>query len=51
MSIVDDVKTRYKSGSLLMRLIYINIAVFVVLRVVGFVSFLATGSSANFLAL
>lgn len=47
MSIVDDVKTRYKSGSLLMRLIYINIAVFVVLRVVGFVSFLATGSSAN----
>ena len=47
MSIVDDVKTRYKGGSLLMRLIYINIAVFVVLRVAGFVSFLATGSSAN----
>ncbi|MBR5117380.1 MAG: rhomboid family intramembrane serine protease [Muribaculaceae bacterium] len=48
MSIVDDLKTRYQSSSLLMRFIYINIAVFVVLRVVGFMSFLLAGSSASF---
>lgn len=47
MSIVDDLKTRYKGSSLLVRFIYINIAVFVVLRLVGFISFLATGSSAS----
>lgn len=45
MSIVDDLKIRYKGSSLLMRFIYINIAVFVMLRLVGFISFLVTGSS------
>lgn len=47
MSIVDDIKSRYKGGSLLMRFIYINIAVFVVLRLAGFISFLISGSSAT----
>ena len=47
MSIVDDLKTRYKVSTLLMRFIYINIAVFVVLRLVGFISFLVTGSSTS----
>lgn len=47
MSIVDDIKARYKGSTLLVRFIYINIAVFVVLRLVGFISFLGTGSSAS----
>jgi membrane associated rhomboid family serine protease len=41
----DDLKNQYKAASLLMRLIYINIAVFVVLRLVGIVSFLTTGTN------
>lgn len=41
----DDIKNRYNAASLLMRFIYINIAVFVILRLVGVVSFLGTGSS------
>lgn len=45
MSIVDDLKARYQSSTLLMRFIYINITVFVVLRVVGFVSFLFAGTN------
>lgn len=48
MSIVDDFRIRYKGSSLLMRFIYINIAVFVMLRLAGFISFLLTGSSACF---
>lgn len=48
MSIIDDLKIRYKDSSLLMRFIYINIAVFVVLRLVGFMSFLFTGASDTF---
>ena len=41
----DEIKNRYNAASLLMRFIYINIAVFVILRLVGVVSFLGTGSS------
>ncbi len=47
MSIVDDLRMRYRGSSLLLRFIYINIAVFVVLRIAGFVSFLISGSSAT----
>ena len=43
MSIVDDLRMRYRGSSLLLRFIYINIAVFVVLRIAGFVSFLISG--------
>lgn len=46
MSLVENIWKRYKSSSLLLRFIYINIAVFVVLRIIGVVSFLFTGSSA-----
>lgn len=45
MSLVENIWKRYKSCSLLLRFIYINIAVFVLLRLIGFVSFLFTGSS------
>lgn len=48
MGFIDDMKQRYRGASLLMRFIYINIAVFVVLRVLGLLSFFGTGSSANF---
>ena len=41
----DEIKNRYNAASLLMRFIYINIAVFVVLRLVGVLSFLGTGDS------
>ena len=37
MAIIDDLKTRYSQGSMLMRFIYINIAVFVVLHVLTLV--------------
>lgn len=37
--------TRYSASSLLMRIIYINIAVFVILRLSGILSFLAIGNS------
>ena len=47
MSIVDDLRMRYRGSSLLLRFIYINIAVFVVLRIAGFVSFLISGLSAT----
>lgn len=40
----DEIKNRYNAASLLLRFIYINVAVFVVLRLVGLVSFLGTGS-------
>lgn len=45
----DEFKRHYLASSLLMRFIYINIAVFVVLRLVGLVSFLGTGSSNSLL--
>lgn len=45
----DEIKNKYNAASLLMRFIYINIAVFVVLRLVGLVSFLGTGSSSSLL--
>ena len=34
MSIVDEIKQSYKSGSTLTRLIYINIGVFVSIRLI-----------------
>ncbi len=39
MAFIDDLKYRYRTGSMLMRLIYVNIAVFVVFRVLGLVAF------------
>ncbi len=45
----DEIKNRYNAASLLMRLIYINIGVFVVLRLVGVLSFLGTGSTSGLL--
>ena len=45
MSIIENFKKQYKRSSLLMRFIFINIAVFVVLRLAGFVSFLFFGES------
>ena len=40
MEIIDKLKYRYQSSSVLLRLIYINIAVFVVLRLLVLVSFI-----------
>lgn len=48
MAFIDDIKRSYRSGSMLLRLIYINIAVFVVLRLLGLVFFLA-GENIEFL--
>lgn len=45
MTVFDSLKDRYSRLSLLMRFIIINIAVFVVLRIVDIVSFLATGTT------
>lgn len=47
MGFIDNIRQRYSSASLLMRFIYINIAVFVVLRIAGLISFFVTGSSDN----
>lgn len=47
MAIINDMKSRYRSASLLMRIIYINVAVWIVLRLVGVFSLLATGSSVS----
>lgn len=41
MAFIDDLKNKYREGSMLMRLIYINIAVFVVLHIIGLVSVLS----------
>lgn len=35
MAIIDELKLKYKQGSMLMRIIYINIAIFVVMMFVG----------------
>lgn len=48
MGFIDELKQRYSGASLLIRFIYINIAVFVVLRILGLISFLGTGSSGSF---
>lgn len=40
MAFINEMKNKYRTSSMLMRLIYINIAVFVVLRVIGLVGFL-----------
>jgi membrane associated rhomboid family serine protease len=40
MAIIDEIKNKYKSGSMLMRIIYINIAVFIVLHIVTFLGVL-----------
>ena len=45
MSLIDDLRVRYRNSTLLLRFIYINIAVFVVLRFAGFLSYLISGSS------
>lgn len=48
MSVFDSFKNRYSRSSLLMRFIIINITVFVVLRIIGLVSFITTGTSSTF---
>lgn len=40
----DTLVRKYKSSSLLLRFIYINIAVFVIIRLVGLVTFIALGT-------
>ena len=40
MAIWDNIKLRYRSGNTLMRLIYVNVAVFLLLRVLAFVGLL-----------
>lgn len=40
MAIIDDIKRTYRQGTMLMRIIYINIAVFVLLHVVALVGIL-----------
>ena len=37
MAIIDDIKRKYRQGTMLMRVIYINIAIFVLLHLVAFV--------------
>ena len=43
----DQLRNKYNASSLLLRIIYINIAVFVVLRLAGVISFLAFGSTTS----
>ena len=40
MAIIDDIRYRYNAGSMLMRFIYINIAVFLIVWLISFVGFL-----------
>lgn len=40
MGIFDDLTTRYRSSTLLVRLIYINVGIFIVLRLVALIGFL-----------
>ena len=47
MGIWNDIKGRYKAGSLLMRIIYINIGVFVVLRLLALVGFFFKADTAS----
>lgn len=37
MAIIDDIKRKYRQGTMLMRIIYINIAIFVILHLVALV--------------
>ena len=46
MAIWDELKRRFNEGSMLMRLIYVNVGVFLVVRLVGIVMFFA-GSDIN----
>lgn len=40
MAIIDDIKRKYRQGTMLMRIIYINIAIFVLLHLVALVGIL-----------
>ena len=40
MAIIDDIKLKYKQGTMLMRIIYINIAVFILLHLLGLIGLL-----------
>ena len=40
MAIVDDIKRKYRQGTMLMRIIYINIGVFVLVHLVALVGVL-----------
>ena len=49
MAIIDDIKRRYRHGSMLMKIIYINIAIFVLLRVAILVASLSHAGFADLL--
>lgn len=50
MAIIDDIKRAYSRGSMLMRIIMINVGVFVLLHLVALVMLLATGNSGTVVA-
>lgn len=47
-SITDQIKQQFKSGDNMMRLIYINVGVFVLFLILNMISFLATGDANTF---
>ena len=46
MAIIDDIKFAYRRGSMLMRFIFINIAVCVILHLATLVAWMITGDQA-----
>lgn len=46
MSVIDEIKSSFKSGSALIKLLYINIAVFLAVKIVGVIFFLLSVSPA-----
>lgn len=45
MNIIDDLKQQYKTGSALIKLLFINVSVFVFVHLIGLIIFFFTGSS------
>ena len=48
MTLADQIKEQFKQGSFLMRLIYLNVGVFLLMLLVRTLSFLATGEAGTF---
>lgn len=46
MSVIDEIKSSFKSGSALIKLLYINIAVFLAVKIIGVIFFLLSVSPA-----
>ena len=44
MSVIDEIKSSFKSGSALIKLLYINIAVFLAVKIIGVIFFLLSVS-------